>query len=368
MSRRLFVVNTLFQLMTAINLNLKVFSDGDNDIFITDCSVGAEKIAENLKNECIFSNVYYILTEEKIQTKTVKDKVRRFIEYFFEPNQMFDNIVPDISYAYDELLFYNYDTLVTYIFNKILKENNNASWSRFEEGYISYFYGEIESRIVMLSEKIHCFFKRENSMAQHCDSYYFYEPNLVLFNKDYKIKKIPKIDKNDSKIIQHINNTFGITDVPDEYKSVKYIFFEEQFSFDNSGVEDYELISKICEAVGKENILVKMHPRNRKNRFLNDEIKTNKTIGIPWEVIHLNRSFENKVFVAISCGSILSSKILFSESVKSILLYKCVNKCPPLVNEKYEIYIKKLCDLYGTELIVPENMEQAIEILKTMEE
>jgi hypothetical protein len=168
-------------------------------------------------------------------------------------------------------------------------------------------------------------------------------------------------------LVSIINNTFGITAVPDEYNT-DFIYFEEGFSFDNSGVNDLDVIMKVCDAVGRDNVLIKLHPRNRVNRFESKGIKTNSAVGIPWEVIHLNRCFEDKVFVAISCGSVLSSKILYAEHVKTILLYKCTNKNPPLVNEEYEKYISLLAQKYGADIIVPDTMDEAIALLKQIKD
>lgn len=349
--------------MTAINIQYTLFNGDCSDIFITDCSVGADKIADNIRSEKLFENVYYIKSQKLIQTKTSIDKAKRFISYFFCGGTMYDGIVPKIDYNYDELLFYNYDSLVTYVFKKILNINKKAVWSRFEEGYVSYFYGGIESRIVMISEFIHNFFGKEDSMKSHCDSYYFYEPDLVLFDNRYKIKKIPKIKKNDAALTDLINRCFGVLQIEDVYNK-KFLFFEESFFINNDGIKDMDVIRSVVEAVGKENILIKLHPRNRINRFSKYEIDTNTTVGIPWEVIHLNKNFESKIFIAISCGSVLASKILYGEHIKTYLLYKCVNKQPPLVNDKYEEYLEKMQEKYGKDIIVPNNLEDAIILLK----
>ncbi len=363
MKKRLFIVNTLYQLMTVINLQYTLFRGDLADVFLSDCSVGAEEICRSTAGAGLFHQVYFIRTKQFLETKSLADKARRFADYFFFGGAAFEKIVPDIEYTYDELLFYNYDSLAMYLFKRIEKNNPSAVWSRFEEGYISYFTGGVDSRIVKWSETIKHLLGRRGDMESRCDSYYFYEPAFVLFHGPYHVKRIPKIDRKDETLKAILNRCFLAGNITEEYRK-KYIFFEESFFINGDGIHDEEVIDAIGEAVGKENLLVKLHPRNPTNRFAGRGITVNRTVGIPWEVVHLNGNFEKNIFIAISCGSVIAGKILYGDPVKTFLLYRCVNKRPPLVDDKYECYIEKIIKKYGDDFIVPESLEEAVMLLK----
>lgn len=55
-----------------------------------------------------------------------------------------------------------------------------------------------------------------------------------------------------------------------------------------AGVNDVELIEALADKVGKQNMMVKIHPRNPVNRFEKLGYKTNHNTAIPWEVIVMN--------------------------------------------------------------------------------
>ena len=130
-------------------------------------------------------------------------------------------------------------------------------------------------------------------------------------------------------------------------------------------MDDFKLILYIAEIVGKENLLVKLHPRNKINRFEKYGIATNKTIGIPWELIQMNDDFSDKVLLTISSGSVLASKLYFNDNIKTYLLFNCTDKMSNMVTEKYFEYLKKLENKFGLDnFIIPKNEE---EFLKRLE-
>lgn len=369
MGRKLIVTNTYFQVITAINLTYTEFTNDIVDIVVTDCSNDSEIVSNAISNINLFNNVYNMKSNSYMHIDSIIKRVKRLLYYFFKPVKYYDKVIPLVTYEYDELLFYNYDSFSSYIFNRILKTNKKAKWSRFEEGYVSYFYGGIDSKIVWLKE----FVKKTllmKTMQNYCNYYYFYEPDFVMFNNnEYTINKIKKIDINNFDLVNKLNITFGIDKLDNDY-NYKYIFFEESFFCDGQPVDDFDLIMSIVNIVGRENIIIKLHPRNSIDRFAKYGIKTNKAKGVPWEVIQLNNDFSNTIFLTISSGSVLSSRILFKSNNKTFLLFNCLKKRPKLVNSKYIKYINNITQKYGRHgLYVPSDIDNfKLELSKITEQ
>lgn len=81
----------------------------------------------------------------------------------------------------------------------------------------------------------------------------------------------------------------------------------------------------MAERVGRDKIMVKIHPRNPHNRFLELGYKTNQDTSIPWELILMNVDMSDKVLITISSSSILNPILILGQGVKAYSIYECVD-------------------------------------------
>ena len=361
MKNILIIANTYFQLITAINLKLIVLKDENVDLIITDMSIDYERIANNVKKVNLFNSVQ-IAYSNKICYK--KNKLIKYKSLFFWKNTL-KKFIDKENYNYDVFMFFNYDVLTYSVFNKIYEQNKNIKVHRYEEGYCSYLF-DFSHLIITKVYKIFRKLSRKPRLEDKMEKYYFYHPDIVLFKANYEYAKIPTLDRNNAELLKILNTVFNYEQVKNEDNyNKKYIFFEECFFCDNLGVDDFELIMKIADIVGKENLLVKLHPRNKVDRFSKYGITTNKTIGMPWEVIQMNNNFSDKVFLTIASGSVLASKLYFGDSIKTYLLFNCTNKMSNMVGEEYFAYLKKIQEKFGIDdFYIPNNKEEFIDTLK----
>ena len=361
MKNILIISNTYFQLITAINLKLTVLKDENVDLIITDMSTDYEKIANNVKKVNLFNSVQ-IAYSNKICYK--KSKLIKYKSLFFWKNTL-KKFIDKENYNYDVLMFFNYDVLTYSVFNKIYEQNKNIKVHRYEEGYCSYLF-DFSHLIITKIYKIFRKLSRKPILEDKIERYYFYHPDIVLFKANYEYEKIPTLDRNNLELLKILNTVFNYEQVKNEDNyNKKYIFFEECFFCDNLGVDDFDLIMKIADIVGKENLLVKLHPRNKVDRFSKYGITTNKTIGMPWEVIQMNNNFSDKVFLTIASGSVLASKLYFGDNIKTYLLFNCTNKMSNMVGEEYFAYLKKVQEKFGIDdFYIPNNKIEFLNTLK----
>lgn len=349
MKKNLIIVNTYFQLITIINLIKTELKYDINDIILTDRSVEMNNKVSKLQKSKLFNKIIYI-ESKKFSSKYKKLKT---IICLINRNILLNN---QLNENYDNLYFFNYDYLTTTVFDQLVKKNSKLKLNIYDEGYITYLRNRKINKYVKLLRKI--FFKKD--FDKKIDLLYLYHPELVCFKSDNELKKINPL--NNIEIRNDINMIFNYN----EYNiKQKYIFFEESFFCDNKGIDDLNLILKIAKIVGKENLIVKLHPRNPVNRFEEYGINTLPFTDIPWEVIQMNNDFSDKILMTISSGSVLASKLYFNENIKTFLLFNCTDKMSDMVNDKYLEYLEKVKENMGMEnFYIPNNEKEFLEELK----
>ena len=360
MKRVLFLTNTYFQIIVSIQLAMTKYSGSEVDIIISDHSSNYQKISDNLKKTKLFKNVYITKSRSYIHNNNLKNKIIRNFHSLIIPEKVLDGLIDIKDGYYDEFLFYNIDAYSYLLFDVLHAQNNQISFKRFEEGFVTYLHDDNISTQASLIRKL---FLKKNYIKM-INTLFVFDKSLVLYDSKMNLEEIEKIDKSDIKLKEIINNTFDYNNIKDNY-SQKYIFFEESFFCDNKGIDDLPLIMRIAKIVGKENLLVKLHPRNRVDRFAEYGIETNKTIGIPWEVIQMNNDFSDKVFLTISSGSVLASRLYFNDNIKTYLLFNCTDNMSDMVTEEYHEYLDRVNKKFGLDsFIIPKNVDELEELLR----
>ena len=132
-----------------------------------------------------------------------------------------------------------------------------------------------------------------------------------------------------------------------------------------SNNNDVEIIDHISEIIGKNNMAIKLHPRNEINRFEVRGYKTNISYGIPWELVASNLPEDDKrVFLSFSSGAVLNYKFLCDKSFKTILLYKCIGDKYYHVEDSVKEWFEKFKEHYGDSVYIPSTVEELDSLLR----
>lgn len=362
---------TPFQCMAALAIKEQFYNKDEVDIMISDSVYRRDIIRKNILAHNIFKNVLC----GNIREFFPKSKNRIKHEWMrlwsaINPTYIADRTI-DNNVIYDVFITTEINYFTESIYSFFLKRNPELKVELMDEGYSSYtHYFRENYKPTNVKNKIKRFMFRtpgnffsRKYIADEANTIYYFAPVLLCWNNiPYKIKQI------DTSVIsnftQLVNLMFGYEDLlckglNSEYKE-KYIFFEESFFWSNKNNNDIDIINKIARMVGKENLIVKLHPRNQINRFASMGIKTNKTEGIPWELILLNMDEnEEKVFITFSSGAVLNFKFLIKESkYKSILLYDCQGIQYYDVGNELKQWFNKYKDNYGQQLFVPKDEKE----------
>ena len=333
--KKLFICETPIQII--ISLCIKEQCSNSNDIvdlIVTNTFNNYDYVAKKIRELNIFNNVY-------IANINYKQKLRKILkfQYIFNTKSYLKKLFSKESELYDELYFSNYDTFTTSIRTYLYRKNKNLKTNFFEEGYTSYFpYMKVEQvslllRILHLKNYIFC----KKMLIDNVDSILLFEPDLLMFKPKFPIFKINRKILESNKFRDNIKFIFNSETSALEYDK-KYIILEEFHPEYN----DEEVFNEIINIVGKENVIIKLHPRRNENRFEKKGVKTLGNDGIPWEALAFSSDFSKKVLISIGSGSIISHRILFGDNMRAYLLFKFLGANLKQFDNKYMDFWNKL--------------------------
>ena len=364
-------IDSVFQFIIASNLRMTLYKDDVVDLVIYKSFQSASDLYNHVRVTDVYRNVYLADTSlTKCGNKySFLEKFPKYFVYLWsmiKPQKVLANIIGQkIQDKYDEFLFNGYGALPECIFNTCYQNNKSIICHRFEDGYSSYFtvYNSKKNHIRRSLEAFATIIFDRQKIDDFVKSFYFQEPQMVMSTLPYEVVGVPKFGRHNKKLVDFLNNAFDYN--PEEYKQKKVYFFEDgRMFFESDTDEEVEIVSGISQIVNPNSILVKLHPRSKINRFEKLGVETMKKSSIPWEVIQLNQDFGGVIFVTITSSPIFSSDIYFGDKCYKILLYKCLKTPPSSIDAKFEAYVQKYKERFGSEyLFIPKSYDELRNIL-----
>lgn len=343
MKKIVIVCNTYYQLILAMQIKKTIKEQDYVTVIMSDHSNHVEKVFERVRKLGIFDAVFFVknkkyMYRQKGLIQSQKRSIGNFKDIVFGVGKLYDFENWDCNC--DELIFFNPDIGTHILFSKLYKANPHILVSRYEEGILSYdtvFDLDLKMRFVY---KIRKFMKHANLM-DCVESFYCVNPELY-FNKE-KTRKIPAILAGDKDFTQFVAMAFDINKEKLIYKE-KFVFFSSVYDFEGANsVGELELIKQIADVVGRDNLLVKVHPRDDKSRFEEAGIKVDQNSSVPWEAIQLNYNFDNHIFLTTTSGSVLSVSAIVENAPKTFFMY---DLCKRGINERFEQSIRMFEKIY----------------------
>lgn len=315
--RAIFLCKTPYQILVAVRLKNSMSPKMNGDIIIFDTIANYKVLGSRLEGSGFFDHVYYFCGKKIGTYHGIRGKVA---SVFYSPKIL-------LKEQYNRVYMANvYD----WVENAIVKTIQRISCEKidiymYEDGFATYsnhyadFFSMINSKNIIARSYYKVAFSEYYKIKGLC----VFSPELVSWKPNFDIVEIKKIEDKDVEYKQIINDIFGYSSMQDLY-SQKYVFFEESYYADGIEIDDVDLVKKIAEVVGKDNLIIKIHPRNPVNRFKKSGYITNINTEIPWEVIALNINIAEKVLITIASGSALTSLInMKSCPRKVVMLMNC---------------------------------------------
>ena len=344
----LFMCNTPYQLLMASNIAWTRYNGKSIEVIVSN-HFNSKKIVENINiTKNIFSKAYYVESLEYSRRKgnfasqskkgterlLYGQNVKKMLEYFVNLDGIFS-----------ELWLANFESFSELLFNYIRRYiNKSVKVYCYEDGQGSYYDDFFfNTREYEKSFKRRCFERYFLNIIYSTEvfcGYYVMYPEDMVFTPPVPVCRIEPFDINDRNFLDNINSIFDYEKCNDIY-DLPIIFFEESYYADGSEmIDDVGIIERLAESIGRDNIMVKLHPRNPINRFKRLGYKTNKNTEIPWELIVLNQEISKSILISISSSAVLSAYTIKGIRGRSIYLSKIINIRGR--NHNYETYIEKL--------------------------
>lgn len=340
------ITNTVYQLIVAIQMKLTVLKDMEVDLFISDHSVGVEKYVATGKRTGIFKDIKYIKSREYTVREGKYKRLDKLSEISFSLKRFYEVIKRCRGLkTYDYMFAANIEPFTIAMFDTLsIFLNRNIRFYLFEDGLST--YKSFEASILQQSKDIKKgefanIYKhtKYGCVLDKISGVFVFNPRLFEWKWNIKCYKIPKVNRLDDNTIRIMNIFFDYQNDKKIFENKKVIFFEESFYADGCNVNDVKLVKVISECIGKEHILIKLHPRNKENRFAGYDIF--KDSSIPWEIIYLNNDLKNIELVSISSGSIIHPYVVFGERKKVVILQKLANISINGVLKIYQNYLRE---------------------------
>lgn len=312
----LFRCQSVYQLLNAIVIKLTILKDVKADLVLT-MATDFSAISEKLIETKIFRKVLFstdtpqtYLDWRGLDPKRQKEISEKPVNYIL-PIEMAEDYTDYYIAVGDEYnkLFYYY----------MLHKGISTKIHFFEDGMNSYILNNVElCKTDFINHEYYGDFAFDKNIVEHL----VYETSVVVDKvPNINYIQMPKIDTLSFSDKQIFNKLFEGAVLPTQ----KYIFLEEAFFQDGIASTDVELLEEIAELVGKDNIIVKMHPRNKVDRFSARGFKVMDNITTPWEVVLLHSDISQKVFLTISSTAAISAGLSFDKEFKAIYMYKVMS-------------------------------------------
>lgn len=364
--RVLFLCNTVYQTMVALWLKHRLMPDRTVDLIVTDHMNGAAQLRDRIEQLGIYDRVFFAQTLPEaryaVQRSSWQEHRGRL-----DPMWLVRQYVPLNDRDYDELFIANFDGFSQLLLTGLSHRNPGLRLSVFEDGLSTYclfeqFYRSFETFYVTPSDPIRKFLHervyRLRPLYGNLSRLLVFNPDCMQWDPGCPVVEAPKIDTGDQAFRTLVNRAFGYENSRDRYDR-KYLFFEESFFADHYEVNDVELVEQLAQRVGKENVMVKIHPRNPVNRFAEKGYKTNVDTSIPWEVILLNlEDVSDMVFVTVASSTILNPIMIFGKRIRAYSLYPCLTKIPPVLQGRSWEFLNRLFETYSDMITLCDSMEQ----------
>ncbi|MCK9479562.1 MAG: alpha-2,8-polysialyltransferase family protein [Firmicutes bacterium] len=357
----LFKCSTLLMLITVINIRQNIYPRERADLLLGNAT-NYDKIIDKIKRSNIFDNVYTIEEYGKNKEfRKLKDIKKKHISK--NPKQFIN--LPDFVNKYDLLFIGVDDEFHKLLYYALIKKGMSPKVHIYYEGATTYVL-DVKERTS--KDKLRHKYYGNKNFFNNVERILLYQTSLYKAPQyHFNLQSIPKLCDSGKKTLKSLNNIFDCEPLPKE----KYLFFEEAFYHDRIVCNDMELFEEFAKRVGKDSVIVKLHPRTNVDRFSHRGYKVMRNSKFPFEISILNENVKDHVFVSITSSAALNSKLVLNKEINIIFLKKMFNGRTLLTSrDNSQAFFESLADYINKEnkrLFVPNNLEELDEVLVYLE-
>lgn len=353
--------------MNAIHIKMSLFPEEKADIILMDATDFSKQIAELRKLE-IFEEVYdgqnAWAVDRGVKTGT-KEEQRSIIKNFFSKDTK-----EFTKKNYTDYFLGAQTPYFTLVYYALCEKHIYPKVHLFEDGIYTYvldYATECQSAGIS-----HHRYGRHDIRKNLGNIYAYGSEDMYFGSKAFRYVQIPAFTS-DSDCLQKEMEVFrklwGDCTLPKE----QYIFLEEGMFQDHLIAADTVMLEEIASLVGKENIVVKRHPRCTHDRFSERGFKVVTDSSFPWEISLLGEESEQHVLLSLSSTATTTGKMVLGKDIPAIQLYAMRpfgEAGPHCARKQFNAYAKVLYSYMNQSkrtFFVPKSMDELKEILLFIE-
>ncbi len=332
----LFLAMTPAQLLNCIVLKSTVFKNDVSDLYYTE---DIKQYAKRIKQYNLFNEEYeYKLIDD------ITDRSNSFKRGIVRIKNALDigvieKTAPSDLKKYDKVFASGISLRNYELYYAVKRRNKAAEIVIYEEGICEYYHFMEKSLAKELFSKI--FFN--TYYPRDCKEMFVYEPSAVKSKWDnIIIKQIPKFIKKRA-LLQMLNDIFKYDEKECSIFNEKVIFLESCFYDQESEKKQLDYLNMLIDHFGKDNIVVKMHPRSEKTKY--DKELNIVYSHIPFEIVAANMDIEKNAFVSITTSIIINFKLMLGKEPLVI----CMNRMNKSIRKsEAEMVFDRVQQLYSS--------------------
>lgn len=310
-AKTLIVVNSVYQLMTAVHMKNTLFPRYEADVLVTDVTPHLDKVVPRAKETGIFQRVLFGRTLE-LNKKYAGAKGEQLDEAFQELPERFRWHLSEPLDRYDQVYFANFDPFVRMLACRYYYDDCDFIW--YEDGFSSYVIDYLREDRAPINR--HAEGRKIKEKVKYA---LLYEPHLAMRGDGIPNRALPKIDRQNLWLKERLNFIF---DYQSPEKGENFIFLEQSFRAEGLKNNDLELMKECRQAVGSEHFIVKPHPRNPENVPYQLGLTRRYTAEAPWELLLLNEDTHDKTVITVCSNAALTGRLVFGLDIPTVMLYR----------------------------------------------
>lgn len=355
----LFICNSLYQLMNAINITVNNYEGvrGKADILILELFERSGEIGERLSNIGIFNNVYLA---KRLRRGISINKIKLLLH----PK----NYVGEFSFSDESILKKRYNLIfqgdiepLELVINDIM---GYPDVFLYEDGTGSYTWN---NRILnknwkyrLFCELLHC-----SECALNIRRLLVYKPELCKSKIVKQYDHILQVNKSNP-ATSICSEVFGFN--PDSSIAKHRFIILDQPIKGVRGYNDKDLFAFVKKIdYNKYHFLLRQHPNRAYEPNELDGVKIDKTNNM-WELECINNVSDNHVLISASSTAQTSPKIISGKEPYLIFTYKLFIKPEYIKKDKWYDTTERIKMLYHDKhkIYEPENIDEIIDILNSL--
>lgn len=348
-----FACTTPYQVMGAISITIE--QQLEADIYIFGMFPGYAEVADRLKGKGIFANVYPVdaatfRAPGRKGALIQMAKCRKVVAIFL-PNESAYNFFYASSRAHIKNLF----------LHELLRRNKDLQIVVYDDGLGMYS----KSSHVLNTTKIRSFAEKLFGWNLYIPERMSYMVNMPeLFeqpesHKQCKVLRMPNLPNNSGNK-RLLMDVFGAGN--DDYIKERVIIFDSLRGFDKERDRKMKELDTCFafagECFGKENVIMKPHPRSKGKTSA--DIRLYANTSVPMEVLYAGmENLDDKILITYASSAVYTPKMFLDAEPIVINLYRITDNQDGPVSEWEESYIKfKKIYRDSSRVMAPETIEE----------